>query len=200
MKPAGFPDPLAPATSAAVSAAPPVLVVYAHPAHERARVNPALTRAAEAVAGVEVHDLYEAYPDFLIDVETEQARLIRHSAVVLQFPMFWYSTPALMKEWLDLVFLHGFAYGEGGTRLVGKTMLVATSTGGQSVAYGPSGGNRFTVEELLRPLEQTAFLCGMRWAEPFVVNGAATLDDGSLAAAQAAYAARLSALAAEVAR
>lgn len=179
-----------------MSAASPVLLVYAHPAHERARVNPALMAAAKGVAGIDVHDLYEAYPDFLIDVEAEQQRLLDHAAVVLQFPMFWYSTPALLKEWLDLVFLHGFAYGEGGTRLVGKTLLVATSTGGQSQAYGPRGGNRFTIEELLRPLEQTAFLCGMAWADPFIVHGAATLTEAGLASAQASYTVRLAALAA----
>ncbi len=183
-----------------MAASPPVLVVYAHPAHERARVNPVLMASAQGVAGVDVHDLYEAYPDFLIDVEAEQERLLSHAAVVLQFPMFWYSTPALLKEWLDLVFLHGFAYGEGGTRLVGKTMLVATTTGGGAAAYGPRGGNRFTIEELLRPLEQTAALCGMRWADPFVTHGAATLDDAAITRAQRAYVARLTALAAEGAR
>jgi glutathione-regulated potassium-efflux system ancillary protein KefG len=60
-------------------------------------------------------DLYETYPDFAIDIEAEQEKLLTaHDVIALQFPLYWYSTPALLKEWLDLVWLHGFAYGEDG--------------------------------------------------------------------------------------
>jgi glutathione-regulated potassium-efflux system ancillary protein KefG len=177
--------------------AAPVLLVVAHPAFERARVTPALAHAGAAAPGVELHDLYEAYPDFLIDVEAEQQRLLDHDIVALQFPFFWYSVPALLKEWIDLVFTHGFAYGRGGTRLAGKTLLCGLSTGGSAEAYGPGGGNRFTIEEFLRPLEATAHLCGMRWAPPFVVHGAAVLTPEGLASAAEGWAARLAALASD---
>jgi glutathione-regulated potassium-efflux system ancillary protein KefG len=176
---------------------PRVLLVFAHPAYERARVNPALARAAEGAPGVTVHDLYETYPDFLIDVEAEQRRLLDHQVIALQYPMYWYSSPALLKEWLDLVWLHGFAYGQGGTKLRGKALFCALTTGGQAKAYGPAGGNRFSVAEFLRPMEQTAHLCGMRWLEPFVVHGAATLSDAELNACTAAYVQRLAGLAQE---
>jgi glutathione-regulated potassium-efflux system ancillary protein KefG len=177
--------------------AAPVLLVVAHPAFERARVTPALARAGAAAPGVELHDLYEAYPDFLIDVDREQARLLNHPVVALQFPFFWYSVPALLKEWIDLVFTHGFAYGRGGTQLAGKTLVCALSTGGAGEAYGPGGGNRFTIEEFLRPLEATAHLCGMRWLEPTVVHGAAVLTEATLDAAAGRWADRLARLSAE---
>ena len=61
--------------------------------------------------GVRLHDLYEAYPDFLIDVEAEQALLLEHDVIVFQHPVYWYSSPAILKEWQDLVLEHGFAYG-----------------------------------------------------------------------------------------
>lgn len=174
-----------------------VLLLLAHPAYERARVTPALAEAAAAAPGVTSHDLYEAYPDFLIDVEAEQARLLEHDVLALQFPLFWYSVPALLKEWMDLVLAHGFAYGRGGTRLAGKTLVCGLSTGAQAEAYGEGGGNLHTVEEFLRPLQATARLCGMHWAAPTVVHGAAVLSDASLAEASRAWAGRLARFSAE---
>ena len=101
-------------TGSVTPATSDLLLVLAHPALERSRANRALAKAAKGLSGVTFKDLYEAYPDFAVDIETEQTDLIAHDVVALQFPLFWYSTPALMKEWLDLVWLHGFAYGEGG--------------------------------------------------------------------------------------
>ncbi len=101
-----------------------ILVLLAHPAHRRSRANAALRDAAKAVEGVTLHDLYEAYPDFLIDVDHEQALLLRHDVIVFQHPVYWYSSPAILKEWQDLVLEHGFAYGRAGTALAGKALLV----------------------------------------------------------------------------
>ena len=121
--------------------------------------------------GVTFHDLYEAYPDFHIDVEHEQSLLRSHDVIVMQHPFYWYSAPALVKEWLDLVLEHGFAYGDKGTALAGKLWQQAITTGGPSEAYEPTGYNRFTVRQLLAPFEQTAHLCGMPFLEPFIVPG-----------------------------
>ena len=74
-----------------------------------------------------MHDLYEAYPDFDIDVRREQELLAAHEVIVLQHPFYWYSAPALLKEWQDLVLEHGWAYGSGGTALRGKALLSAPS-------------------------------------------------------------------------
>jgi glutathione-regulated potassium-efflux system ancillary protein KefG len=170
------------------------LVVFAHPALERARVNAALGDAAARTPGVTFHDLYETYPDFAIDVRAEQKRLCAHELIVLQFPLYWYSTPALLKEWLDLVWLHGYAYGDTGRALEGKTLACAVSTGGRQDAYGPGGGNRYTLEEFLRPLEQTARLCRMHWAEPFVVHGAGLLSEQDLSRERERYRSHLNGL------
>lgn len=148
-----------------------VLVLFAHPALEKSRVNRVLIRDLERLAGVTFRDLYEVYPDFGIDVKREQRLLTNHDAVVFQHPMFWYSTPAILKEWQDLVLEHGWAYGSEGTALAGKLWLSVVTTGGRETAYSVGGYNRFTIRELLRPLEQTAVLCGMRFLPPFVVHG-----------------------------
>lgn len=171
-----------------------VLVVVAHPAIHRSRVNHALAEAARGVPGVTVHDLYEAAPTARIDVDAEQARLLAHDAIVLQHPLYWYSTPALLKEWLDQTLTFGWAYGPRGTALRGKALLQAVSTGGPVGSYQPGGHNDATLPELLLPMNRTARLCGMTALPPLAVHGTHRLTNGDIAAAAAAYAAVLAAL------
>ncbi|MEL7060401.1 MAG: NAD(P)H-dependent oxidoreductase [Acidobacteriota bacterium] len=148
-----------------------MLILFAHPAFERSRVNRHLAAAVRDLPGVTFHDLYQAYPDFDIDVGFEQMLLDTHGRVVLHHPFFWYSTPALVKQWEDLVLEHGWAYGTGGDALHGKTLLSVITTGGPESSYCAQGRNRFGIRQLLAPLEQTAFLCGMEYLPPFVVHG-----------------------------
>lgn len=121
--------------------------------------------------GVTFHDLYEAYPEFDVDVEHEQRLLEAHDLIVLHHPLFWYSTPALLKQWQDLVLQHGWAYGTGGTALVDKRILSVVTTGGRESAYRHDGRNCFTMRELLAPIEQTFCLCGSDYLPPFIAHG-----------------------------
>jgi glutathione-regulated potassium-efflux system ancillary protein KefG len=148
-----------------------VLVLFAHPALEKSRVNRVLIDGLEGMEGITFHDLYEAYPDLHIDVAREQALLTDHDVIVLQHPFFWYSTPAILKEWQDLVLEHGWAYGSDGHALRGKILLSAITTGGKADTYRRDGYNGHYVREFLMPIEQTARLCGMTWLAPFVAHG-----------------------------
>lgn len=172
----------------------PVLVLFAHPAMEKSRVQRGLASAIQDRSGITFHDLYETYPDFDIDVPREQRLLESHGVVVFQHPFFWYSTPSILKEWQDLVLEHGWAYGRGGVALRGKLWLSAISTGGGEEAYGPEGLNRFTIRQLLAPLEQTARLCGMEFLPPFVVHGTHRLPPDELERHAADYRAVLEGL------
>ena len=118
----------------------------------------------------------EAYPDYKIDGEKERTLLAAHANIVLQFPLYWYSSPAIVKEWLDEVFSRGWAYG-GGQALAGKKLMLAVTTGGPEHVYQHDGANHFTIHEFLHPFEQTASLCGMKWQVPFVMFGVRYLDD-----------------------
>lgn len=165
-----------------------VLVNLVHPVLERSRVNRRLLEAIRDLEGVTVHDLYEAYPTLHIDVAREQELLIAHDVIVFQHPFYWYSTPALLKQWQDHVLEHGWAYGQGGTRLRGKLTFHALTTGGPETAYRRDGYNRYTIRELLAPLDQTAHLCGMHFLAPFVVHAALRVRaDDDLAVARGAY-------------
>jgi glutathione-regulated potassium-efflux system ancillary protein KefG len=168
-----------------------VLVLFAHPAYHRSRANRAMVDAVRDVEGVTFHDLYESYPDLLIDVRHEQGLLLKHDALVLQHPFYWYSAPALIKEWLDLVLTHGWAYGEKGHAVDGKIWMHALTAGGGEASYNAEGFNRFTVEELLRPFEATANLCRMQWRAPFVMHASHMRNGATIADSARAYRAEL---------
>ena len=155
-----------------------ILVLLAHPSIDRSEVNRPMADAIDGLDGVTLVDLYAEYPDFQIDIDREQARLLAHDVIVFQHPLYWYSTPAILKEWQDLVLEHGFAYGTEGTALRGKILFNALTAGGLQAAYCAEGYNHFTIRELLHPIEQTALLCGMIYLPPFALFGARTaLED-----------------------
>ncbi|WP_426990111.1 NAD(P)H-dependent oxidoreductase [Cupriavidus sp. 30B13] len=162
-------------------AEPPILVIYAHPRPRLSRVNQPLASALRALPAVTVHDLYARYTDYDIDVVEEQRALARAATLVLQFPVQWYSVPALLKLWMDEVLESGWAYGPGGTALRGKSMLVAASTGGHADSYGPDGTHGHGIDEYMLPLAQTAVLCGMNWLAPLVLHDANQVDKDALA-------------------
>lgn len=160
-----------------------VLVLFAHPSLDRSEINTEMLRITRATAGITVVDLYADYPDYRIDIDREQQRLRDHDVVIFMFPLYWYSTPPMLKEWQDLVLEYGFAYGHEGDALHGKTFLCVISAGGGADAYRADGYNHFTLRELLRPLEQTALLCGMHYLAPFALFGARTaVEEGRLPA------------------
>ena len=149
-----------------------VLILYAHPSPRRSEVNTHMARVAEWSPGITLVDLYARYPTLDIDVDAEQRLLRDHDVVIFLHPMFWYSTPAILKEWQDLVLEYGFAYGAGGTALNGKLFFSAVTTGGPREAYCAEGYNNFTLRQMMAPLEQTANLCGMTYLPPFVLHSA----------------------------
>lgn len=171
-----------------------ILLVYAHPAAGKSRANAALIDAARRVSGVTVHDLYAAYPDLFVHPARERKLLLEHDGLVFQHPLYWYSAPALLKEWLDLVLTHGFAYGDEGRALRGKHWMQAVTAGGRREAYRPDGSHRFPVEELLRPFEATAHLCQCVWRTPFVLHASHLVSDDELAREADAYRMRLETL------
>lgn len=158
-----------------------VLILFAHPSLDRSEVNRPLTAASNGLEGITLVDLYAEYPTLDIDVDREQQRLLSHDIIIFMHPLYWYSTPAILKEWQDLVLEHGFAYGSEGTALQGKVFFNALTAGGSESAYCKDGYNHFSIRELLHPLEQMALLCGMIYLPPFVLFGARTaVDEGRL--------------------
>ncbi|MGT2637847.1 NAD(P)H-dependent oxidoreductase [Streptococcus ratti] len=151
-----------------------------HPDLENgSRINASLAKAASE-AGFEVRDIYSLYPDFKIDVTAEQAVLEASDRIVLQFPIYWYQTPALLKQWFDAVLEYGWAYGSTGNALQGKEVLLVASFGAGAEDYRLDGRFHTTVEEILKPIATIQYHTGLLYLEPFITTGTLNLSDEGL--------------------
>lgn len=157
-----------------------VLILFAHPKFEKSRVNATLIDRLKDKAHVTFHDLYEHYPNFHINVQQEQELLLQHDIIIWHHPLYWYSSPAILKQWKDLVLEFNWAYGPHGKVLQNKTVFNVITTGGSREVYCTEGYNTYTINEFLRPFEQTATLCGMNYLPPFAVMGTHHLSEEDL--------------------
>jgi len=170
--------------------APTVALIYAHPYAERSLANRELLKAIDDLAFVRQRHLYDLYPDFDIDADAERVMLDEVDLIVIQHPVYWYSMPALLKQWIDEVFTIGWAYGSGGRALIGKSMQWVMTTGADFRAYAADGPHGHPFEVFVQPMRQTARFCGMEWLDPIVVHDAHA-DQAQVAAAGQRYRQRL---------
>ncbi|KDP85219.1 NAD(P)H dehydrogenase [Cupriavidus sp. SK-3] len=134
------------------------------------------------------------------DVEEEQRKILAADAVILLFPLWWFSMPAIMKGWVDRVWAFGLAYGyqgagnayrygEGG--FTGKRALLAVSVGGPADDYSPRGING-PLEQLLFPITHgTLFFPGMQVLPTFAVYGTVRIDENRMPEVAAAWRGRV---------
>lgn len=165
------------------------LVIAAHPDLEESRIHRSWLAALYDHGNVDltVNELYVQYPDEKIDVRREQALLREHQRIVFEFPIYWYSSPPLLKKWFDEVLEYHWAYGPGGHELEGKEFGIAISTFTTKANYQHNGSVGHTIEELTWPFEATVHRVGGIFLPPFVLNGVAHVTDDELAASGASY-------------
>jgi glutathione-regulated potassium-efflux system ancillary protein KefF len=176
-----------------------ILIIHAHPYPQHSRTTKAMLDAVRARPDVEIRSLYDLYPDFDIDIQAEQAALTRADLVVWLHPIYWYSVPAMMKYYFDVVLTLGWAYGEvngavNGLKaqaLAGKSCLWVTSTGGTESSYTAEGVHQLLFDDIEKPIRQTALFCGMTWAPPIILHGAHVVSEADVAAAANQFHARL---------
>ncbi|SIN73351.1 glutathione-regulated potassium-efflux system oxidoreductase KefF [Algoriphagus halophilus] len=148
-----------------------ILVLFAHPKYEHSEVNQVLLNAISHLENVEIRDLYELYPDFNVSIQAEQEALFQADLIIWHHPIYWYSCPPLLKQWIDIVLEFGWAYGPGGIYLKNKMIMNTITTGGSDHAYSEEGRNQHPIEDFLLPFEQTAKLCLLQYLAPFQVSG-----------------------------
>ena len=128
------------------------------------------------------------------DIRREQDKLCWADTLVVQFPLWWFGMPAILKGWFDRLFVQGFAqgvldpetgramrYGSGG--LVGRRALVVTTVGANAATTGPRGIHGEIGEVLFPVLHGTLWYSGMSVLPPLVVNGAVRLSGDDYEAA-----------------
>ncbi|MBC2329818.1 NAD(P)H-dependent oxidoreductase [Listeria swaminathanii] len=132
------------------------LVIIAHPNIENSRVNKVWKETLlKNTADVQIHELYQAYPNWDIDVAFEQQQLQNYDKVIIQFPFYWYSYPPLLKKWFDDVFSHGWAYGSKGDKMADKKLALAISIGDKQYNYQENAPIGYSLETLLTPFRAT---------------------------------------------
>lgn len=162
-----------------MSLPPKVLLLYAHPEIQRSIANQALLKVASQLEHVTLHDLYACYPDFFINTHHERALLLDHQVVVFQHPLYMYSCPALLNEWLDDVLCQKFARGNEGKALAGKYWRSVITTVEPEGGY-PARGLGYHIDEILRPFQLIARACQMHWLPPLVIYGEQRLAPAAL--------------------
>ncbi|POR60174.1 NAD(P)H-dependent oxidoreductase [Pseudomonas syringae] len=140
------------------------------------------------------------------DIEAEQAKLLWADAVIFQFPLWWFSMPAIMKGWIERVYACGFAYGVGehsdqhwGDRygegtLAGKRAMLVVTMGGWESHYSERGVNG-ALNDVLFPMQHgILFYPGFDVLAPFPVYRAGKVDSATFARICADYGNRLDTL------
>lgn len=111
---------------------------------------------------ITIHNIGEEYPDYQIDIDKEQSLLIQHDYIFLIGPIYWYSLPAIAKQWIDEVLLYGWAYGSNGKKLSGKQIQLVLTSGSDLSEY-TSQDIGSSLEELFSPYLRTFEYCKMIW-------------------------------------
>lgn len=157
-----------------------VLVIVAHPDLEKSKVNKRWVEELNKNKKITVNNLYEKYPNSVIDVKAEQKLLTKHDRIVFQFPLQWYNIPPILREWQDKVLEHGWAYGIEYGAVEGKEFIAAVAISAPKSSYQSGGYNRFTMSEILRPLEATSNLLGMRYLPSFNLFSTVGLNENEI--------------------
>lgn len=145
-----------------------ILIICAHPELQKSAANQALCKVAKKLNHVTFVDLYAEYPHSKIDVQAENKRLQEHDILIFQFPLYWYSSPALLKEWQDVVLVEGQTYGPDDAILNGKKFLCAVTAGVAESEFTATGSAGIGLATILCPIEQTFKYCGTDILPPFL--------------------------------
>ena len=113
------------------------LFIIAHPNLKNSNINKTIKKHLiknKLIYNADILDLHETYPNFDIDFNKEKDRVLRADIIIFVFPIYWYSITPILKQYIDIVFKKGFAYGEK-FELKGKKWIAWTSSGKTKEGY-----------------------------------------------------------------
>ncbi len=109
-----------------------------------------------------------------IDIEKEQSALKGFDRIIFQFPMYWYSSPASLKQFMDDVFTRNYIVANRSVKT--KQLGIVVTLGDAKADFQAGGSEQFTISELLRPLQAFAHKAGMQYLKPLVVDQFGYMD------------------------
>lgn len=148
-----------------------ILIISGHPNLANSVVNTViLDEFSKTLPQAEIRKLDQLHTNYEFDVAAEQAAIEKADVILWQFPFYWYAMPALMKKWLDDVFVHGFAHGST-AKIAGKKLLISLTTGAPLEAYQREGFFKHRMDDFFAAFETTAILCGLDFQGVRFLNG-----------------------------
>ena len=153
------------------------LVLVSHPEYDNSMTEAFLKQCQSDIENVDWVVLDNIQTDFTFDKEQEQQRLAQYDRILFQFPMYWYSAPALMKKYEDDVFTKNFIAYEQEGELKGKEIGIITTLGDPIKDYQVGGREGFSISELLKPYQAIAQRGQMKFLKPFVISQFAYMTD-----------------------
>lgn len=149
-----------------------ILIISGHPNLETSYANRTiLEHTLKLLPNAKVSRLDVLYPNFQINITAEQQKLIEAETIIWQFPFHWYSFPALMKKYIDDVYVYGFAHGKGGDKIKGKKLVISFTTGASEDLYNYGKAMNHPINDFLPSIIQTAKLCQLDIQEPIYSMG-----------------------------
>ena len=163
-----------------------ITIFLSHPNLDNSFINKYLADIHKKSSNFCVHHLDKSIKNGYFDLDDEKKLLQESSAIIWQFPIYWYNSPASLRQWQDQV-LSPIVYSNNNF-LKGKSVAVVFTAGAAEEHYSHTGLNRYTAEEMLRPFEMTANASGMIWHKPLgIYECSAEMSEAALQKAEAAY-------------
>lgn len=144
------------------------VVILAHNNYENSLSNKTIANELQQKAeNIEIRNLIQLYPDYKIDIEAEQKALVEAENIVLQFPFFWYSTPAILKAWIDDVMQYGFAFGSTWDKLVWKNFVISFTTWAPAEVYNDKEWVN-KINDFLTPFKWLSDMIQTNYLDPLI--------------------------------
>ena len=140
------------------------LMILAPPVIEQSIGNRIISDNIAQQDNTEVRHLDQLYPNFEIDVTAEHEALLKADTIIFQFPLFWYNMPALLKHWIDKVFLYGFAFGSE-SKLINKRVIVSFTIGSSEKDYPDD-----IIQKITFPFQGLSKYCKMDYVTEIFCN------------------------------
>ncbi|MBD1229575.1 NAD(P)H-dependent oxidoreductase [Xenorhabdus griffiniae] len=152
------------------------LMILAHPNFEQSIANKTIVEELKnSSIDLEIRNIHQLNPNYNIDINSEQEALLRHDLIILQYPMYWFNMPAILKAWFDQVFTYQFAYGSKGNKLKNKKLLPSLTIG-QSEKNFKQDNSQFLIDSFLKSIKKSAEYSQMKYIDPVILYDIATVN------------------------
>lgn len=144
------------------------LVLVSHPKATASATQTFLKTSADYLDNVTWRSIDDLYSANQINIVDEQKRLRAFDRIIFQFPMYWYTSPASLKQYMDDVFTRKFIVAKHW--LKNKELGLVITLGDSLADFQAGGREQFTISELMKPFEAFANKAGMVYLKSFIID------------------------------